>query len=75
MDSPQPMYHASNVGGPYPGQMNPNAHAPAPSQMLDQSGTQQVGRVSIPLIIVVALVSLVLAAGATFVAMRYIKTK
>ncbi len=70
MDSPQPMYHASNVGGPYPGQMNPNAHAP-----VDQSGGQPVRRVSAPLIILVALVSLVLAAGATFVAMRYIKTK
>lgn len=42
---------------------------------VDQTGGQPVRRVSVGLIIAVALVSLVVAAGATFVAMRYIKTR
>ena len=74
MTSPTNMYHASHSQGsplvqPMQGMYGMQGHG------VDQTGGQPVRRVSVGLIIAVALVSLVVAAGATFVAMRYIKTR
>ncbi len=67
MDGSQAPYSPSSLGPQMQGQMRP--------QMGDQSGAHPTRRVSVPLIIAVALVSLIVAAGATFVAMRYIKAR
>jgi serine/threonine-protein kinase len=67
MDGPQYMQSAPNLGATGSG----SSPIIRPSHGGDVGGK----RVSVPLIIVVAVISLLVAAGATFFAMRYIKPR
>lgn len=68
------MYSAYNPGGPNPSGQN-QANQSGQMQPRISEGGEGTRRVSVPVIIAVAFLSLIVAAGATFAAMRYIKPR